>query len=181
MASFSHIPAPPLSEFVDLLWLYEGYQQPHKKERLLPDGSMELVVNLKEDRTRVYDPRDPEKCTTFRGTSVAGAHSEFFVIDTAEQHSVAGVHFKPGGAFPFFDLPANELHNQLVSLDDLWGGLAAELRERLLEAPAPQGKFRCAGRRPAHARGQPAPSASGGGLRLAAVSRFSSYPNRCRR
>lgn len=142
MASFSHIPAPPLSEFVDLLWLYEGYQQPHKKERLLPDGSMELVVNLKEDRTRVYDPRDPEKCTTFRGTSVAGAHSEFFVIDTAEQHSVAGVHFKPGGAFPFFDLPANELHNQLVSLDDLWGGLAAELRERLLEAPAPQGKFR---------------------------------------
>ena len=41
------------SEFVELLWLYEGYTQPHKKERLLPDGSMELVINLNEDQTRL--------------------------------------------------------------------------------------------------------------------------------
>jgi xanthosine utilization system XapX-like protein len=59
MQSYHYIPAPPLSEFVGLLWLYEGYQQPHKKERLLPDGSMELVVNLNEDLTRVYDPHEP--------------------------------------------------------------------------------------------------------------------------
>ncbi len=57
MASYSRIPSPPLSTFVDLFWLYEGYQQPHKMERLLPDGSIELVVNLKEDLTRVYDPQ----------------------------------------------------------------------------------------------------------------------------
>jgi len=71
-----------------------------------------------------------------------GAHSEFFVIDTAQQHSVAGVHFKPGGAFPFLDPPASELHNTLVSLEDLWGRLARHLRERLLEAPTPQARFR---------------------------------------
>ncbi len=142
MRSYRHIPAPPLSEFVELLWLYEGYQQPHKKERLLPDGSMELVINLNEDLTRVYDPHDTGKFQTLRGSVVVGAHSEFFVIDTAEQHTVAGVHFKPGGAFPFLDLPASELHNTLVSLEDLWGRLADQLRERLLEAATPQAKFR---------------------------------------
>ena len=141
MRFYRKIPAPPLSEFVGLLWLYEGYQQPHAKERLLPDGSMELVINLNEDLTRVYDPHDTGKFHTLRGSVVVGAHSEFFVIDTAEQHSVAGVHFKPGGAFPFLDLPASELHNTLVSLEDLWGSLADQLRERLLEASTPQAKL----------------------------------------
>ena len=142
MQFYRRTPAPPLSEFVELLWLYEGYSQPHEKERLLPDGSMELVINLHEDQTRLYDSQDTAKVTTLPGAIVVGAHSEFFVIDTAGQHSVAGVHFKPGGAFPFFDPPASELHNRLVSLDDLWGALAAQLRERLLEAPTPQAKLR---------------------------------------
>jgi len=142
MRSYQHVPGPPLSDFVALLWLYEGYQQPHKKERLLPDGSMELVVNLNEDQTRLYDAHDTEKFQTLRGPVVVGAHSEFFVIDTAEQHTVAGVHFKPGGAFPFLGLPAGELHNTMVSLEDLWGSLADQLRERLLEAAMPQARLR---------------------------------------
>ena len=135
------IPGPPLSQFVGLLWLYEGYQQPHKKERLLPNGSMELVINLKEDETRLYDRRDAERCHTLHGPILVGAHSEFFVIDTAEQFSVAGVHFKPGGAFPFLGLPAGELHNTHVPLEDLWGRTARELRERVLAAATPQQKL----------------------------------------
>ncbi|HUE23766.1 MAG TPA: helix-turn-helix domain-containing protein [Bryobacteraceae bacterium] len=141
MASYHRFPAPPLSEFVELLWLYEGYRQPHQKERMLPDGSMELVINLNEDLVRVYDPHDTGKFRTLRGSVVVGAHSEFFVIDTAEQHSVAGVHFKPGGAFPFLGLPAGELHNTLVSLEDLWGRVADQLRARLLEAVSPQARL----------------------------------------
>ncbi|HLY16101.1 MAG TPA: helix-turn-helix domain-containing protein [Bryobacteraceae bacterium] len=136
-----HIPAPPLSEFVALLWLYEDYSQPHEKERLLPDGSMELVINLHQDRARIYDSHDPGKYRTLRGSLVAGAHSEFFVIDTAQQFSVMGAHFKPGGGFPFFGLPVAELHNTLVSLEDLWSGEAGRLRERLLEAVTPAARF----------------------------------------
>jgi AraC-like DNA-binding protein len=142
MRFYHQVPTAPLSEFVELLWLYEGYHQPHQMERLLPDGSMELVINLNDDQVRVYDPRDIGKFQTLRGSVVVGAHSEFFVIDTAEQHTVAGVHFRPGGAFPFLGLPAGELHNMQVSLEDLWGRPAGRLRERLLDAPTAQAKFR---------------------------------------
>ena len=127
-----YTPQPPLSNFVELLWLYEGYSQPHDKERLLPDGSMELVVNLKDDEARVYDRRDPGKFQSTRGALLVGVQSEYFVLDTAEQQSVIGAHFKPGGAFPFFKMPAGEFHNQHLSLDQLWGNGAGELRERLL-------------------------------------------------
>jgi len=138
----THIPRPPLNNFVDLFWLYDGYSPgPHSKERLMPDGSVELVINLKQDEARIYDREDLARCERLPGAILAGPHSRFFVIDTAQQDSVIGIHFKPGGAFPFFRLPADELHNLHVSLEDLWGVEARLLRERLLQAPTPEKKF----------------------------------------
>jgi AraC-like DNA-binding protein len=142
MPGCNYFPGPPLSEFVDQLWSYEGYQQPHAKERLLPDGAMALVFNLRDDQTRLYDRHDTNICQTLGGSLIVGPQSEFFVIDTAEQACVVGVHFRPGGAFPFFGLPVDELHNMHLSLDTLWGSQAGELRERLLEADSPQARFR---------------------------------------
>lgn len=55
--------------------------------------------------------------------------------------SLIGVSFKPGGAAPFFPLPASELHNRHVSLETLWGTSAAELREQLLSVDATQARF----------------------------------------
>ena len=138
----SYIPGPPLSQFVDRLWHYDGYRQPHDKERLLPDGSMGLVINLREDATRLYDRRNMGRCRTMPGAIVVGAQSEYFVLDTAEQAAVIGVHFKPGGAFPFFKLPAGELRDEHVALEALWGRDAADLRERVLAARTVDVKFR---------------------------------------
>jgi AraC-like DNA-binding protein len=138
-----YIPRAPLSNFIEMLWYYDGYAQPHAKERLMPTGTTELVINLRADQIRVYDRHDTRIGHTFKGAVVCGPHSEFFVIDTDEQTSVIGVHFKPGGIFPFLKLPADELHNQHVGLDDLWDPVVTDaLRTQLLEAPTPETKFR---------------------------------------
>jgi AraC-like DNA-binding protein len=55
---------------------------------------------------------------------------------------VLGVHFKPGGAFPFVRASAGELHNGHVPLPDLWGRTAHELREQILEAGSTADRFR---------------------------------------
>jgi len=142
MILLKHKPLPPLSAFVDVLWLYEGYDATHEKERLLPDGTTELVVNLREDRIRVYDPHRPERYNTIPGSVVSGPRSEFFVIDTEGESHTIGVHFKPGGAFPFLKMPPTELTNQSIALECLWGRASFLLRERLLAAPSPAEKFR---------------------------------------
>ncbi len=131
-------PAPPLSDFVDLFWLHEGYDTAHEKERLLPDGTVELVINLREDRIPVYNPHRPEQFHNVSGCVVSGPRTEFFVIDTASSASTIGIHFKPGGAFPFFRVPPAELSNQSVDLAELWGSASARLRERLVMAPMQQ-------------------------------------------
>jgi AraC-like DNA-binding protein len=123
-------PRAPLSDFVELLWLYDGYAPGHDQERLLPTGTVELVVNLRDDQ--------PD----FRAPILAGPHSESSVLDTSREASILGVHFKPGGAFPFLGVPAGELHNLDTSLDALWGSQAGELRQRALEAPSVEARFR---------------------------------------
>ncbi|HEX3879352.1 MAG TPA: helix-turn-helix domain-containing protein [Bryobacteraceae bacterium] len=136
-----HRPGFPLSDFVECFWTFDGFQQAHAKERIMPDGALTLVVNLNEDRTRIYDRRDFDRCETFNGSLLVGPQTEFFVIDTAEQLSVAGIQFKPGGAFPFFDPPPDELQGLQVPLDALWGGFAGDFREKLLRAGTGQAAF----------------------------------------
>jgi hypothetical protein len=52
-----------------------------------------------------------------------------------------GVHFKPGGAFPFLGLPASELADTHVDLETIMGPAARELRERLSEATSSAHRF----------------------------------------
>jgi AraC-like DNA-binding protein len=141
-------PGPRLAPFVQSLWLYEGEPRSHALERILPTGTAQLIVNLAEDETRVYDARRIEccepaaRCERMAGTVLCGAHSRYCVIDTAEQQVVIGASFRPGGAFPFFGMPAGHLANTHVPLDALWGRRrAARLRERVLGAPTAEAKL----------------------------------------
>jgi AraC-like DNA-binding protein len=143
MLHLHHTPSPPLDDFVEDLWLYEGYAHPHSRERILPSGTLELVINLREDELRIYGAAQPERCRRFPGALVSGAYGGFFVSDGAEEASIMGVHFRPAGAFPFLGLPAGELVDTHVDLETLWGRAAAvELRERLCATPALAERFR---------------------------------------
>jgi catechol 2,3-dioxygenase-like lactoylglutathione lyase family enzyme len=140
MVSPTHIPRTPLSDFVEVFWQYDGLDPSHARERCVPTGTMEIVVDLRDDEMRAYDRRSAYRPQKLRGPLVCGAHSGFFVIDTTGQASTIGVHFKPGGAFPFL-APAGELGDALVPLESLWGAKAAKLRDRLLDAATAEAKF----------------------------------------
>jgi AraC-like DNA-binding protein len=115
-----YTPRPPLSDFIELLWLFDKPVPSHGSERVLPTGTVELVINLGDSRTSGFE------------AVVAGPHSRFFVMDTGQPSSVIGAHFRPGGASAFLGLPVDELHNRHAPLEALWGRRVAELRERLL-------------------------------------------------
>jgi AraC-like DNA-binding protein len=134
-------PKPPLSKFVDSFWLYEGYEPERKTVRILPTGTLELVINLRQNELRFYDAERPENCSSLSGAIVSGAHGRGFAPDTAEEDFVIGVHFKPGGAFPFLGLPAGDLADTHVDLETLWGLSAGRLRERLCEARTSAERF----------------------------------------
>ncbi|HEU4834187.1 MAG TPA: helix-turn-helix domain-containing protein [Pyrinomonadaceae bacterium] len=133
-------PKPPLSQFVDSLWLYEGQATQHTIERILPTGTLELAINLRQNQLSFYEAERPENCMHFSGAIVSGAHGRS--LKPVEESSIMGVHFKPGGAFPFLGLPADELADTHVDLETLWGPSAGRLRERLSEMRTPAERFR---------------------------------------
>jgi AraC-like DNA-binding protein len=134
-------PKPPLSKFVDNFWLYDGYEPEHKTERILPTGTLELVINLRQNELLFYDAELTENRSSFSGAIVSGASGRSFSPDTAEAALIIGVHFKPGGAFPFLGLPAGDLADTHVDLETLWGPSAGRLRERLCEARSSAERF----------------------------------------
>jgi len=134
-------PAPPLSAFVANLWCFSD-APPHARERIVPSGTLELVVNLHEDEFRIYCSLDTKLPRRFSGAIVSGAYSGFFGIDTREHASVIAVHFKPGGALPFLGVPPGALADEHVDLETLWGRRARELRERLCAAVSVEERFR---------------------------------------
>jgi len=141
MNLLTHIPQQPLADFVELFWHCDGPAPPHPKERVFPTGCVQLLINLRDNSLRTYDPQHTDRLQNYRGPLLCGPRSEYAVIDTASQASIMGVFFKAGGAFPFLGVPAGELHNLDLSLEMLWHRHADELRDRLLGARTPSARF----------------------------------------
>ncbi|WNZ22166.1 AraC family transcriptional regulator [Leptolyngbya sp. NK1-12] len=133
-------PRSPLSQFVEFLWYWEGDKSP-SRSCLLPIGSMELVIDLHEDEIPLFDLYSKTQCGSTKGARICGVHSKGFIIAKDQNCSVMGAHFKPGGSAAFFTIPGGELHNQIISLEELWQGSATELRGRLLEKPTTETRF----------------------------------------
>jgi AraC-like DNA-binding protein len=130
MLYLTYAPGLPINEFVDYFWLFDGGQTP-RKERIVPSGTIELVINLRDDEIRIHNRAQSKQHKRFSGAVLSGTYSSIFVVDAMQHESMLGVHFKPGGAFPFLGALASELTDAHVDLADLWGRSGLELRERL--------------------------------------------------
>jgi len=135
------VPGPPISEFVDYFWLFDGGQSP-RMERIVPSGTAELVINLRDDEIRIHNREQSKQHQQFSGAVLSGTYSSTFVIDAMQHDFMLGVHFKPAGSFPFLGALASELTDAHADLADLWGSSALELRERLCIASTHEEQFR---------------------------------------
>jgi AraC-like DNA-binding protein len=129
-------PSPPLREHVEYLWALSDAPG-HARERIVPSGTIELVINLRADTFRIHDPFTGAE-RWFRGAIASGCYERAFEIDTRAHALVIGVHFKPGGAARLLGVPPGALANAHADLHDLWGRQATELRERLCAASTPR-------------------------------------------
>ena len=77
-------PAIALARYVEKLWICCGYLAPHRRERVLPNGRVQIVMELAH-------PAPPV---------VLGIQTGCSVLETARLQSVMGAVFRPGGARP---------------------------------------------------------------------------------
>ncbi|MFC0527764.1 helix-turn-helix domain-containing protein [Phytohabitans kaempferiae] len=126
--------SPALAPFISSMGYLEG-EFPHGRERVLPSGTVQLLVNL--DRDALHSAPDGLPPIRTGGAALQGPSARPALVDTADQRAILWVEFRPGGAAPFFPGPA-EACDQLVPLDAVWGRRGPALRERLLAAGSPE-------------------------------------------
>jgi hypothetical protein len=134
-------PSPPLRAHVEYFWCHEGFVSDYVMERLMPDGGVELILDLR-DGPKAWQELDGERPThSVRRSWISGQHIRPIAIEAAQDSCMIGARFRPGGAHAVLALPLSELNDAVVEMDLLWGETIHELRERLLAATSVDMRF----------------------------------------
>ncbi len=135
MEYVARVPRPPLDGLIDDLYYLEG-APPYARLMLPPSPAAFLIVNLGAP-FRIRAGTDIETAEYADGCLVTTPTRALEFGYPVRTRSV-GVHFKPWGVAPFVPMPAAELCDQPVTIEQVWGRSAvAELRERLAAADGP--------------------------------------------
>jgi AraC-like DNA-binding protein len=139
MTYISYIPSPPLNAYIDDLYYLDG-PAAYPRQKVLPVASSNLMINL-GDPFDVYQPDQARPFITCTASWWVGIWNTYHSVDWPARVRFFGVHFKPGGAYPFLQFPLSEMNSQVVPLDALWSGQAGDLREGLQAAGTVQAGF----------------------------------------
>ena len=129
-------PQLPLSQFVENFWLVEGFTADYTREKILPDGAIELIIDLDTEPKSIFDDESSERSRSVKKAWISGERTGYIVIGAHRNQSMVGIRFRPGGAYPFFRFPISELSESVTELDLIWGGLVDEIREQLQSIPS---------------------------------------------
>jgi AraC-like DNA-binding protein len=133
------IPAAPLAGFVRALWYSHAPDLPLGRERMLPGGCVQVILNLARD----FLLDCPEGTPALRrpASLLVGARSVYEIVDNSDMAELVGVVFEPGGFAQFVREPVDRFSNLTVGLEDVWGSSVHTLRDRLRELPDPESKM----------------------------------------
>ena len=136
-----HKPGFPLDQSVELLTYYEARSELHTIERLLPDGSVNIIIDLTETPKYIFDNNTLIQTQQFQRAWVSGMHSKYISISAAKNACMFVIRFLPGRSFPFLKMPLNELSDRVTDAELLPGKKINILREQLLHADPVSKKF----------------------------------------
>ncbi|MUL76231.1 AraC family transcriptional regulator [Mycolicibacterium sp. CBMA 226] len=128
-------PRPPLNQHIDFFgyWAHEG--DAADLSRALPRGAATVVIDV-GGRERVdFYSADGSTHVPVEPAFLTGPGTLSYVTRIGPGEAVLTIHFRPGGALPFFGIPLADMENASVNLTDLWGAPAAVLRDQLVTAP----------------------------------------------
>jgi AraC-like DNA-binding protein len=142
MLYLQHVPTPPLDASIAMLWYVQAPVPAFRRERILPTGNIQVIVNLARDF--VWDCPNDSEARRLPPSLVVGARTVYEIVDCSDMADLFGIVFRPGAFAAFARDRADRFSNLSVGLDDVWGGFARDLRDRLRDVAAPRDKMAAA-------------------------------------
>ena len=127
---------PRLAGIVDHLWHSAGLI-PEPRERVLPNGTFEVVLSL-GDRHRLVDG---DRLRVLPVASFGGLRATPFILDHPDRCDTLGIVLRPAGAFALLRRPLSEVVGLTVDARELLGPEVDGLAERCAETYDPDERF----------------------------------------
>ncbi len=123
------------------MFAYEGYSGSSKFELILPDTRPQLVITL-DDNARCYskagNPQLP--LTSIKRSWIKGLHNQPVLFQSEQNAATFCIQFELTGLNRLLGIPAEELSGQFIDAESILGNEIADLRVRIMENPAFEGR-----------------------------------------
>lgn len=141
MTHYQHIPSVPLDQYITHFTYYKGYKPQHSIDRYLPNGNVEIIIDLTDIPKYIYDNDKLTTIQTCREIWVSGMRETFITIPSGLDAEMFIIEFRKGQAYSFIGRPLTEITGQVVGGDLALPQVFRELREQLLAQRSPAAMF----------------------------------------
>ena len=141
MTHHYHIPIHPLNRFIASFTYYKGYTPGYSINRYLPDGNIEIIIDLTAEPKYIYDNttlRHKQEC---KNVWISGIRNNYITIPSGLNAEMFIIEFKKGMAYSFTGMPLTEITEQVINADLLPLKTFTQLREILLNTVQPAEMF----------------------------------------
>jgi AraC-like DNA-binding protein len=140
MVYLEQVPSPALRPWVHSLWYCHAPNMPAGRQRVLPNGCMQIILNLSGDHLADCG-EDGTAHKKHSRAILVGVRDRYQIVDTADMQETAGVVIRPGGFTGLFRERADLLFQRVIALEDIWH--EPFLFEHLGQARTPPQKLAC--------------------------------------
>jgi AraC-like DNA-binding protein len=141
-----HTPRAMLRPFISNFTYYKGYRPEHRIDRYLPNGNIEIIIDLTDRPKYIYDNHTLTEIQACKKIWISGMRDEFITIPSGLDAEMFIIEFKKGMAHSMLGLPLTEITGRVVDGELILDKVFLELREQLLACPLPADMFTIAER-----------------------------------
>lgn len=136
-----YIPAYPLNQFIESFIYYKDYNPVHSVDRFLPDGNINVVIDLTDYPKFIYDNHTLKEIQACKKVWFSGIRNRYITIPSGRDCEMFIINFHKGKAYPFTEIPMYELTDYVVDGELVMQSQILNMREDLLEIINIRDKF----------------------------------------
>ena len=91
-----HIPAYPLNQFIESFIYYRDYNPVHSVDRLLPDGNINVVIDLTDYPKYIYDNDTLKEIQACKNVWFSGIRNHYITIPSGKDSEMFIINFVKG-------------------------------------------------------------------------------------
>ena len=110
-------PHPSLQQYIKCFWIFENSYNENHLERMVPDGFIDFVFHYGIRPKLIVDGKETAKPTDFLGGHLINSVQLNFSGDL----KMFGIKFYPWASASLYKMPAYELNNKRVAIEDITG------------------------------------------------------------